>query len=792
MRRTGKILRSAAIGVGVLLALLALAFLLLPKIINTDSVRASIERTISKKAGGTVTFDQVDLDLLPRPRIDFRNITIEVPGKISVSVPAAKVTARLLPLLQGRFAAGSATLDRPVLVFTVQGPAAASGKTAEPEAKPAPGSVGGILASANRAAPELSLKISQGSVTLVREGRTVLSVGELESRLAFVPGAQGGHGPSGGASDGGFHVSGEARAVIGGNTRLPGPIRLSAGRLDAVPERLTIADTRAQVLDMDLTLEGAVEDYLSATPKSDIAIGGAIGADASAWILSRAGLPDLKVRAPLKVADGRLRISGAGAPSSRELAGTFAAGDGPTISLELRQEPGLLTLKRLQVKDGVSDALLTGTAGERDLALAFSGSLENSTVLRLFDGERIPFKSIKGDFRVRAPRGRWREATAEGTLEGGQFVLPRLTGAFVVERFVLRADGRTLFLRPVTLSLGKDLLSVEGTASMSEKGVALDLGVSADTISFKALEELMETRKSPSGGARKTGPDKALSVGGELRLRVKTVELGRYAADAVALTISVAKGRTTAELERASLCGVSLAGGLRVDDRETEVSLRPQARGRRLDEDLRCLFPGDLLVTGTYDLSGSLTARGPRGTLLRSTEGTFDLTAKKGSIRNARVAEGVIAYLKKTSILKESYAESLKEGVPYEAIALQGTLRDGVINLARVAIKSREIHVAVEGSVDLTGRTLALTVLVAPLTGVDRVLSRIPIVKHITGNALVVVPVRVEGSFDKPEVRFIPAAGVGTSIVNLMKNIVQAPVNIIEPIVPAEGQKAPE
>jgi uncharacterized protein YhdP len=319
----------------------------------------------------------------------------------------------------------------------------------------------------------------------------------------------------------------------------------------------------------------------------------------------------------------------------------------------------------------------------------------------------------------------------------------------------------------------------------------LDLDISAEKVSVKALAELMETRRSSGGDARKPGPGKSLSVVGELRLRAKAVELGRYVADAVALTISIAKGRTSAVLERASICGISLTGGLRLDDREIEISLLPQARGRRLDEDLRCLFPGDLLITGTYDLSGSLSAGGPRDSLLRSLRGDFDLSAKKGRIHNARVAEGVIAYLEKTSILKASPAAYLREGVAYEAVTIRGSLREGVLNLAKVAIKSNELQVAAEGGVDLRTRTLALTVLVAPLSGVDRVLGKIPIVKHIAGNALVVVPVRVEGSFDKPEVKYIPASAVGTSIANLMKNIVQAPVNIIEPIVPAEVQQVP-
>jgi hypothetical protein len=512
------------------------------------------------------------------------------------------------------------------------------------------------------------------------------------------------------------------QAVISGSRSLPGPLRLAIGRFDAVPETLAITGSRVQLLDVDVALEGSIGGYLSAAPRADIAASGSIGPDAAGWLGTLAGLPDgLALRAPLKLAGARLRTSGTGAAASRELAGSIGVTDGPVIPFELLQEPGLISLKRLQVKDGASDALLTGAAGERGFDLAFSGTLEGSTLLRIFKSERVPFGSLTGDIRVHAPRGRWRETTAAGNLEGTKFVLPvPLAGALVVDRFSVRADGRALLLRAAT--------------------VALD----------------------------------------------------RYVADDVALTLSLSEGRATVALERASVCGISVAGRLRFGDREIDLTLQPQARGRKLDEDLRCLFHGDLLVTGSYDLAGSITARGTRDALLRSLQGDFDFSAKKGRISNARVVEGVIAYLEKTSVLKGSQAAELREGVPYEAITLRGALRDGVVNLAKVAVKSKVIQIAAEGGVDLRGRTLDLKVLVAPLTGVDQLMSKVPLVRHIAGNALVVVPVRVEGPFDKPEVKHLPASGVGTSIANLMKNIVQAPVKIIEPIAPAEGGKAPE
>jgi hypothetical protein len=383
-------------------------------------------------------------------------------------------------------------------------------------------------------------------------------------------------------------------------------------------------------------------------------------------------------------------------------------------------------------------------------------------------------------------------ASAEGTLEGEHVAIPSvLSGSFLIDRFSVRADGRTMLLQPVVLALGKDLLTMQGTTSLSDKGLTLDLDVSADKISIKALEKLMERKKPSEGSTPKPSPGRKLNVEGELRFRAASVSLDRYTVDAVAMTLSIKKDQATVELERGSICGISLDGTLLINDSNRELTIQPQARGGRLDESLACLFHEDLRLTGSYDLSGSFTGRGSWDTLLRSLQGSFDFSAKQGRIQSDRIVKGVIAYLNSTSLLKGSRSELLQEGVPYEAITFRGTLQDGVISLSEGVIRSKEIHITAEGDVDLRGGTLALDVLAAPFTSLDRLLGKIPIVKYLAGNALVVVPARVEGTFVKPKVKPLPLSGVGTNITNLMKNIVQAPVKIVVPVLPTDQEKAP-
>jgi len=62
-------------------------------------------------------------------------------------------------------------------------------------------------------------------------------------------------------------------------------------------------------------------------------------------------------------------------------------------------------------------------------------------------------------------------------------------------------------------------------------------------------------------------------------------------------------------------------------------------------------------------------------------------------------------------------------------------------------------------------------------------------VKYLVGNALVVVPARVEGTFEHPSVKPLPVSGVGMNVTNLMKNALAAPMKIIDPVVPKQLER---
>ena len=785
--RRRSVIAAAVLGTTVL-ALLAAVVIIAPKVINSGEVRSRIEAVVAKELRGTMTYDRVELALLPSPDVVLHGLTIDLPGSLSAMAAQVRVRARLLPLFRGQFRVSSVALVRPVLTLTLPSETAARRTRRQPAPKPAGGSVDEALAIAGRELPDLSFKISRGRITLARDGRSFLSLTDLDTSLAFVPDG------AGGRSSPGYHVVGSARTTLSEAAVLPAPLAVSIERLDAAPDSLSIKNARARLQDLDASFSADLQGYLSGFPRSDIQARGTIGPDTLFWLQTIAGLPDsVSLRAPLSVTGARLRSAGTGSAASRSLTLTAKKDGGTVVSLALRQEPGLFSIDSLRVKDNDSDAEMRFSRGADGLALSFAGNLAAATIGRVLESGRFSSGWLTGDLQARLPHGRFAGASIQGKLEGGQFSVPVKPGLPVaIDRITANAGGTVVDLRPSVFSLGQNVLQTEGTASLSEDGVELDLDVASDRIDLTTLRTLLEKKQEDRPAANRPGQDQGTNISGRIRLHIASFLLDRHRADALEAQVTFGSGRTAAILEHATICEITVTGSMQTADGAVELTLTPHARGMQLGESLPCIFNRDLKLSGTYDLSGQFSGRGTWDTLLRSLGGSFALSASGGRIQSDNIVKGVITYLNSTSLLKGSRTDLLKEGVPYETIAFRGTLHDGTLSLSEAVIKGRDLHLAAEGNIGLRDGTLALDVLAAPFTQLDRLLSSVPLVKHLVGNALIIVPARVEGTFEHPKVRPLAVSGVGKNVTNLMKNTVQAPMKIIEPALPEEleGEKA--
>jgi hypothetical protein len=134
-------------------------------LIDAPAVQAELQQRLSGALQGQVTWEALDLALLPAPHGELRRVRVEIPGKISAAADEVNIYLRLWPLLRGSLEVSSVTVRRPQVRITPSKDS--GGSDAPPDALALYRSA---IEPAARAlqdfAPDMAFKLEQASVEL--------------------------------------------------------------------------------------------------------------------------------------------------------------------------------------------------------------------------------------------------------------------------------------------------------------------------------------------------------------------------------------------------------------------------------------------------------------------------------------------------------------------------------------------------------------------------------------------------------------------------------------------------
>lgn len=94
---------------------------------------------------------------------------------------------------------------------------------------------------------------------------------------------------------------------------------------------------------------------------------------------------------------------------------------------------------------------------------------------------------------------------------------------------------------------------------------------------------------------------------------------------------------------------------------------------------------------------------------------------------------------------------------------------------------------ALQGATDVVERTVNITVLVAPIRFVERVMDRLPLVRRIFAEPVVAVPVTVSGPLENPVVTLLSPSAVGASVVGILGRALSIPFDAVHMVVNLPG-----
>lgn len=134
-RRWSKAVRYSAWFVAAIGAVIVVAALVLPAILDTPAVRVEIQRQLSAVVHGEVAWEGLSVRILPAPGGVLRKVRIKIPETANISAEQVEARLRLWPLLRGRAEIASVTLAKPDIRIGLTLPAV---EEKSPEKTPAP------------------------------------------------------------------------------------------------------------------------------------------------------------------------------------------------------------------------------------------------------------------------------------------------------------------------------------------------------------------------------------------------------------------------------------------------------------------------------------------------------------------------------------------------------------------------------------------------------------------------------------------------------------------------------
>lgn len=562
---------------------------------------------------------------------------------------------------------------------------------------------------------------------------------------------------------------------------LPDQLDVDDGKFEITQDMLSLTESHIRTGDAVLNLSGVIESYLGEQKKADLIFYGEAGPGAVEWVSRIAGLPgELVPRSPMSVSNARLTRN---RDRKTSFAGDLAVANGPGIFLDITESPDEIVIRKLAVKDDESDATLALTLNEQEISVDYAGKLSPRTIEHLFDSPLVKRQMIEGDFHTLIKRDMPVQFTARGSLSAEDVYLP-LTDDVTsgIERLTVEAAGDRIKISNAGLILDGEHITAKGTVTSSDRGVRFALDASSDGIKWDSLGKFID-----SGLPER----KRKFVSDIIESGTIDFDAGFFSYDDHSLKpfrgkLTLSGNNVHIDVTEAELCSISITGDVDIDPPDMSVDMHPRAGRQELKSAIACLFNIQQYMTGTYDLDGRISGKGKKDALTDDLTGQWKFTADSGRIHQYSLTAKVLAFINLTEIFRGQAPDFLHEGFAYNTITADGEIKGSNLVLTGFVIDGASMKIAIQGTINYLSRATDLKVLVSPLKTVDFIIEKIPVIGHIFGGNLISIPVRVTGDFKDPDMSYMNPADIGSGLIEIMKNSLNLPGKILEPLIPEE------
>ena len=587
--------------------------------------------------------------------------------------------------------------------------------------------------------------------------------------------------------------------------QLPGPITIAGGALHLDSRTVKLDRIGAAMLDARALFSGEIIDYRGEHPRLQANIADAVAGERSAhWIWQRTGAPaQFEPRTPLRFAIEQATWSPK-RPVDAQVSAKFD--EGPDVTVDFIWAPDVTDIRRLVIRDRVSQATFGLRVKDHLLEARFSGSIFAQTIAAMFKRAGTYQGQATGDLGVTLDLERRGRSSAQGYLTADALdideLLPTQMAAQArVNRLDLAGQGSSVRIRKAEVSWAHQLATISGEIARADQGLVVDLqldspgiqvgallhqGISADQEAVSAEEQSADTH-----GAEIFTRLWSVPITGRIQLRSNFVQFQRYRLAPLTATLTLGEDQAELRLHETQLCGLSLPVTVQIVPGGFTASAQVQARKQQLEEVARCLTEERLLLTGEFDARANLTMKGTFGERLMNLEGTLQVESRDGDVKKFALIGNILAMAHITDSFDRRRPERNADGFPYRTLVLEGHFGQGRFVVEDLIFDSSAFGLAAVGSIGLADRDAQLTVLVAPFSRLDNLVRKAPLIGYLVGGTLTSIPVEVRGDIRDPTVVPLDPRAIASGLTALFRRALNVPERMRAPFRSSPEATAP-
>lgn len=583
-----------------------------------------------------------------------------------------------------------------------------------------------------------------------------------------------------------FSLRGSVSSASFSISGVDGPVAIKSGSINLDQNRIALSSLNIRFFDAALSGSLILDGYRGGLQITAGEAAGSLGKKSIAQAAEYLNVPrDLLLRTPLSVKKAKFARQQGGAAT---FTGELVFPEDTRASIDVKTQPGNFEMRSLKIQDARSQC--TGSLGIRDdlFTVAYRGTLDKTTLDRVFADNRLVQVWIKGDFTAVFNEKTPLESFATGTVSWKNagytgFKLLPLT----INSASVTAHGRDIVIDAAHITAGKSSAGIAGSVRFDENGFNLDIDMSSDSIDLDTDGGLFSGDNKTVESPHEEFWDTPLR--GIVRLKAEEFKKDGITWSPFHADIAFSDRKITAAATDIKLCSIALPGSMQITPEIITLEAHPEAKGIHAKNVIQCLTGEKSIITGTLDIKSDLAGQGKPSDIIDSLTGKVTITARKGHIYKSTLLTKIVSFLSIRNLLFGGARDFAKKGFAYRSIEIHGEVRGDTFIVHDAVLNSNSLTIVSQGKINLKNKSLELTALATPFQIQDLVLMAVPVVGVIFSKTLIGVPIRISGNLEDAKLSPGSPAAIGKGIAAIVKNVVKLPVQIIEPVLMLENNK---